>query len=392
VPYPPRHGGAFNYTADLIDHLAELTELNVLCYDDPPDAARPRPGLFWTKLPRRRAPRWKSAVSSQPNIAEQFRQPAFIEAMLQLADAADAVILDHLAMAWCAAVLAHHFAARKGRRRRPPLLFIPHDHHKSVRHQAARQVRNPLMRALVTWDAIKATRLEHQAVELCDGVVVLTDADADQFRVEHPKTRYLTVQPGYNGRVVAQRSIDAAVPERICVLGGRGSFHKQIVLRQCLDALQRQGAPAPYVDVVGHIEDDLRSALQARYPSLNFLGFVDDIEDYLATVRLGVLPDAVGGGFKLRALTYAFNRVPMLAVKGALAGSGFTAGENYIETAQLDDLVNAARAVVGNFAELNRIQDNAFRYCESRFDWRRRAADLHTFAIGLRAEMPAPAC
>ncbi len=188
---------------------------------------------------------------------------------------------------------------------------------------------------MVTWDAIKATSLEDQAVDLCDAVVVLTDVDAGLFCADHPRTPCVVVQPGYCGPVVARRWIDETVPERICVLGGRGSFQKKVVLQQFLDALRRQGTPARHVDVVGYIGEDLRAELQACHPDLRFLGFVDDIKDYLATVRIGVLPDAVGGGFKLRALTYAFNRVPMLAVKGALAGCGFTPDENYVDHPEL---------------------------------------------------------
>ncbi len=386
VPYPPRHGGNFIYSSHLIDHLAEFTPVSVLCYEDPLDDLPSRPGVSWTRLPRRAPPRWTTVLSTtRPSVAEQFRQPAFAEAMLRLAENADAVIVDHLGVAWCTEILRRHFANRSPGDR-PLLLFIPHDHNKSVRPKTARQIRNPLMRAVVTWDAAKATRLEKEAVELSDGVIVLTDVDADLFRIDHPKTPYVTVPPGYDGRVVARRCIDATVPERICVLGGRGPFVKQIVLQQCLDALQRQGAPAEHVDVVGHMEDDQRAKLQARYPGLNFLGFVEDIDAYLATVRIGILPDAVGGGFKLRALTYAFNRVPMLAVKGALAGTGLRPGETYIETDALDGLVTSARALVGNFAELNRIQENAFRYCENRFDWRRCAGDLNDFIIRLRAD------
>ncbi len=390
VPYPPRHGGDFTYSSHLIDHLAEFTPVHVLCYEDPLDNLPSRPGVSWTRVPRRSMPRWRTVLSTdRPSVAQRFRQPAFSEAMLRLAEDADTIIVDHLGIAWCTEVLRRHFADRKAGER-PSLLFIPLDHNKTVRPRTARQVRNPLMRALFIWDAAKAARLERQAVELSDGVVVLTDADADLFRIDHPTTRYVTIPPGYDGRVVERRTIDESVAERICVLGGRGAFVKQIVLQQCLDALQRQGAPAQHVDVVGHMEDDQREKLQARYPGLNFLGFVDDIEAYLATVRIGILPDAVGGGFKLRALTYAFNRVPMLAVKGALAGTGLRPGEAYIETDGLDGLVTAARTLVGNFAELNRIQEHAFRYCEDRFDWRRCAADLFTFTTNLRAEVRVP--
>ena len=118
-------------------------------------------------------------------------------------------------MAWCAELLS-----RRRTGRRPALIFIPIDHNKSLRSFVATQVRHPLMRGLVAWDAFKAGRLEDCAIKLVDGVVVLTNRDKALFMADHPDAEYLLVQPGYTGGIVPTRRIDATVPERICVLGG----------------------------------------------------------------------------------------------------------------------------------------------------------------------------
>lgn len=384
VPYPPRYGGDVTYTAHLLENLADIVPVDVLCYREPATSAPARPGLTWHLLPWAAQPRWRSLVASHPNVAAQYRRPAFIEQMLALAERADAVVLDHLGMAWCAAVLDAHFASRPGTHR-PVTIFIPHDHHKSVRNQAAGQVSNPLMRQLVSLDAWKATRLEHQAMQLVDGVVVLTGRDQKLFEEDHPRAKYLVLTPGYEGEVVAQRTIDASVAERICVLGGRGSFHKQLVLRQCLAALQANRPPVEHIDVVGAMQATLQAELEARYPGLTFRGYVDDIATYLRDVRIGVMPDAIGGGFKLRALTYMFNRVPIVAVQGALEGMGFTPGVHYLEAPDMDALVTLAGQVIGDFALLNRIAAAAFDFCHERFDWKDRAAALRAFADDLAA-------
>jgi glycosyltransferase involved in cell wall biosynthesis len=388
VPYPPRYGGDVTYTARLLEHLSDVTDVTVLCYREHAAAFPQRPGLTWKVLPWAAQPRWRSVIARHPNVAEQYRRGAFIEAMTALAERADTVVLDHLGMAWCAALLDAHFAARPGLRR-PAMLFIPHDHHKSVRRHAASQVRNPLMRQLVSWDAWKAMRLEEEAMNLADGVIVLTERDRDVFRQDHPDARYLVLTPGYDGGVVSHRSIDAAIPERICVLGGRGSFHKQLVLRQCLTALQAQQPAAAHIDIVGFIEPALKAQLEASYPSLTFRGYVEDVEAYLAGVRLGLMPDAIGGGFKLRALTYVFNRVPILAVRGALDGMGFVAGEHYIEAPNLDAAVTMARHAITDFPLLNRISENAMQLCLGRFDWHDRAVALNRFAEAF-ARRPGP--
>jgi glycosyltransferase involved in cell wall biosynthesis len=379
VPYPPRYGGDMTYSARLIEHLATHATVDVLCYREHPDAFPQFSNLTWNLLPWQAKPRWRSVIANLPNVAAQYRRDVYIARMLELAGKADAIIIDHLGMGWCAEVLSRHRAALANGRR-PVLIFIPIDHNKSLRSFVATQLRNPVMRLLVGWDAFKAARLEDRTIKLVDGVVVLTERDKGLFQADHPDANYLLVQPGYTGGIVPSRRIDASVPERICVLGGRGTFHKQIVLQQCLDALRRRGAPAHYVDVVGNIDDSLRDELQTRYPGLTFRGYIDDVDAYLATVRLGIVPDAVGGGFKLRALTYAFNRVPMVAVQGALAGMGFTPGVNYVEGADLDSMVDAARSLVKDFDQLNRIQEAAFQHCQGRFDWNQRAGDLHAFA------------
>jgi glycosyltransferase involved in cell wall biosynthesis len=379
APYPPRYGGDVTYSARLMENLASCAPVEVLCYSDYPTENPRTPRLNWNLVAWRPQPRWRSVIAGLPNVAAQYRRDAYTERMLELAGEADAVIIDHLGMGWCAEALRRAHAGRSGGAR-PPLIFIPIDHNKSLRTFVATQVRNPAMRALVAWDAFKASRLEDRTVELSDGVVVLTERDGGLFRADHPSKQYLLVQPGYAGGVVPARCINADTPERICVLGGRGTFHKQIVLQQCLEALGRQGAPATHLDVVGDISGSLRTELQARYPGLTFRGYIEDVDSYLATVRLGILPDAVGGGFKLRALTYAFNRVPMVAVAGALAGMGFTPGENYVEAPDLDSMVNEARAMVTDFDRLNRIQEAAFQHCQGQFDWGQRAAALHAFA------------
>lgn len=387
-PYPPKIGGNFTYSARLLEYLADQARVDVLCYDEH-DGPVPVANLTWTKLPWSRQPKWRSVISALPNVAEQYRREIYASRMLEMAAEADAVIIDHLAMAWCAELLRADRTRRKSAR--PAIFFIPHDHHKSVRRQAARNVRNPLMRAVVTLDAAKAARLEARAVNASDCIIVLTERDADQFRVDHPGVRFLIVPPGYNEGVVTERRIDATVAERITVLGGRGSFHKQLVLQQCLDALQREGAPARHVDIVGHIDPGMQAELQARYPGLTFLGYVEDLPAYLGTVRIGLMPDAIGGGFKLRALTFAFSRVPIVAVRGAMDGTGFVPREMYAEADDLPGMVAASRRLVGDFAELNRLQENAFRFCKDAFDWRQRAADLKACAAGLLADCRAPA-
>ena len=106
VPYPPRYGGDVTYTARLLEHLADIVPVTVLCYREHPGQAPEHPGLTWHLLPWTAQPRWRSVIANNPNVAAQYHRQAFIDQMITLAESADAVVLDHLGMAWCAELLA----------------------------------------------------------------------------------------------------------------------------------------------------------------------------------------------------------------------------------------------------------------------------------------------
>ena len=233
------------------------------------------------------------------------------------------------------------------------------------------------MRLTLAWDGWKAGRIETRAYLLASGYTAITGADLAAFQARAPHTPGLLVMPGYTGPRVETRTIDASTPRRICVVGGRRSHHKRLVLNQTLAALQRAGLEkSAIIDIVGGDPDP---ELAARYPGFNFLGFVDDMEAYMQTVRLGLIPDEIGGGFKMRALTHVFLRVPMFALDVAVAGMDLRPGLDYVEAKNLDQLAQIAHSSLDDLNLLNRIQNTAYERCQNSFSWNERGRALHKF-------------
>jgi hypothetical protein len=116
--------------------------------------------------------------------------------------------------------------------------------------------------------------------------------------------------------------------------------------------------------------------LARRFPSVRFSGFVDDLDTHLQGVRLGVVPDTVGRGVKVRLASYVFSRVPMAGVVGAIDGLPLMPGRDFVEAADLESLVTLCIGLVQDVDRLNTLQNNAFRVCDGRFDWRTRGADI----------------
>ena len=118
------------------------------------------------------------------------------------------------------------------------------------------------------------------------------------------------------------RVIDAATPRRVAIVG---SFHwvmKQENLRRFVQAADAVFAQNDIqLDVIGGVPDRLREELAANARATRFHGFVDDPADHLAQARMAVVPEVIGGGFKLKFLDYLFTRVPIATLADVLTSA-----------------------------------------------------------------------
>lgn len=386
APYPPLVAGDVTYTRNIIEHMAEIAKVDVLACETDGVTPRAVANVAWhlVKVPPRS--KLNSLLSPLPNVSNRHHSPVYTRAMLELAPKADAIFVDHLAMAWCVPLLRKNLPENG-----PPVIFININHEASLKRELALGIANPLMRTASLWDAMKAAKLERAANLAADGFTAITTSDLERFRREVPGKPGILFMPGYKGPKTAARTITAETPRRICILGGRGPFHKQLVLRQTLDALAARGFGSSFaIDIVGGGMEFNKAAMAERYPHFNFLGYIEDLEAYFATVRLGLIPDQFGGGFKVRALTHVFQRLPMLAVKQAFAGMTLVPDEDFIAADNLGMALDLLPGAVNDLDRLNAVQNAAFAHCADRFDWRERVRDVDGFARDLRTKKGLP--
>jgi hypothetical protein len=99
-----------------------------------------------------------------------------------------------------------------------------------------------------------------------------------------------------------------------------------------------------------------------------FHGFVDNLGEFLAARRMGLVVEQTGGGFKLKTLDYIFNRVPIAPIRGSIAGLPMTAGLHYLSFESMRELVQGVVAVIDDIERLNFMQQAAYEKCDSGFD------------------------
>jgi glycosyltransferase involved in cell wall biosynthesis len=281
----------------------------------------------------------------------------------------DAIIVDHLGMGWVwSAVKAY-----QRRNARVVSIFIAHQCEGEVRRGMARNFRGNIFRKIgLRIDAAKAARLEKKLVRQSSLISAITIED---FRSLGSLNKTVLLTPGYAGQRVACSEINDATPRRALILGSTIWLAKQMNLIEfttAADELFYQHQIELWV--VGNVADHLQAKNNLR--ATRFLGFVDDLEPIFSSVRIGIVAERTGGGFKLKTLDYIFNRVPIAAIRGGIAGLPLTPGLDYLAFGSMRELAQGVAVAIDDIEQLNSLQWAAYKKCESAFDWSDRGRIL----------------
>jgi glycosyltransferase involved in cell wall biosynthesis len=372
----PEHDGQRIYSGRLIDAVAAAgAEIDVLCFASEGSSRQPgvREGqICWWPVPAGSKGYWTSILSSLPNVASRCNPPQKRQ-MLRLLLARkgwDTIVLDGLYAGWALPLLEEILADAK----RPRLVYIAHNHEESMRAGIARLHRgSPLVKLLLHHDAAKVRRVERRMVDRSDVVTAITPEDAERFLSRRPDRRVVVLSPGYGGPRIEKRVIGSDTPRRLLLVGSFGWLAKRLNLEGFLAVADPLLAEAgAQLQVVGDGDPAFLQGLRQRLRATDVVGRVDSVQPYLADARLAVVPEERGGGFKLKILDYVFNRLPVVALDGSVAGTPLSAPESLLTFSTVEDLVRGGITALDDLPLLNRLQEKAYAACANRFDWHHR--------------------
>jgi glycosyltransferase involved in cell wall biosynthesis len=318
-------------------------------------------------------PPWQSLRSLLPNQSFACSPPA-VRSRVELAFARgdwDVVVIDGLQAAWVTPLLER----RPGSAR---ILYLAHNHESSMRQAVADATPWTDPRKLVLeLEARKTRRLERRTATIADVISSITDDDRSRFEHDAPTATHVVVSPGWAGTTPERSTPASERPRRVGILGSFEWHVKQESLRRFLRAADPVFDAAHLeLCVAGKIPDEFRAELEPALRSTRLVGWVDDAEEFLGQCRIGVVSESLGGGFKLKALDYVFNSVPLACLTHNLAGLPLVGGESAITA---DDEAQLARAIVDAVDDgdlLDRCAAAALERCTERFSWANAARRL----------------
>jgi glycosyltransferase involved in cell wall biosynthesis len=364
--------GELIYTQGLLQSLSRTPgiDLHVLAHSAEHPNPAARDGIRW-HLPGPTPPkRALGVISRLPGDADRLGNPMMRAELRSLLVTTpwDWIVIDQAACGWALDEIPAGFHGR--------IAYIAHNHEATVRAEVASDQSGSLpLRMALRRDAAKYARLERAIVERADLVTAITPRDQAAFLREFPGKQSVVLPPGYDGHIPAgdTRPIDPDTPRRVVLAGTFLWIAKRRNLEHFLAA-----AADPFrlakIDflVVGKADPAYFERLAGEYPWARFHANVPSMDPWLEYARIGLIPEALGGGFKLKALDYIFRGLPLASVEDALSGLPLVPGADAITATNPAALANAVARCINEDAFLNLAARSALAKCRHAFDWEGR--------------------
>lgn len=389
IPYP-LDAGAKVYSAKLAESLGtagmEVRFVGLGKLDTIPGSSKM---VHWVAVPGERRNEIAALISTLPNAAAVDATPAYRSLLEeQLRESWDYIVFDGYGTGW-ALERCQAYCRQRGPGR-PTLVHVSHNHEANIWRSMAAEASGSWLRRLALWQNYrKVQALERRVVESVDLLTTITDEDGRSLGHGLPKSKLITLTPGYEpgyeprreqgyeGQSVGERRIDIATPRRVIIIGSFRWVIKQDNLARFVELADTVFQRADIeLHVVGDVPEELLARLRKSSKATHFHGFVQDVEPLMAGARIAVVPEAIGGGFKLKFLDYFFGRVPVATLRQAVAGLPPELRRQTLAVDSLQELIDTIVAHIDEFDLLNRLQQEAFAQSRALFTWKDRGDAL----------------
>jgi glycosyltransferase involved in cell wall biosynthesis len=229
----------------------------------------------------------------------------------------------------------------------------------------------------LTLDAVKAAGLERRLIAEADLITAIAEQDRARYLRDTPDKPVVTLVPGYEPSSTPPRPITQATPRRVILSGALDWIAKKRNFRRFLAAAEQPFRDAAIeLLVVGRIDPVFEREILAESRVCRFTGEVADIRPYMAEGRIGVMPDEVGGGFKLKLLDYVFGGLPIATIRGQFTALPLDLDRDAIARDGVAELVGAMVEAIDDIPRLEGMRRRALAACEGHFDWDERGRRL----------------
>jgi glycosyltransferase involved in cell wall biosynthesis len=284
----------------------------------------------------------------------------------------DVVHADYLPSTWYAMALRRALGSQG-----LPVLYRAHNvEHRILSHLAADPARPTFERVYRRLLARQTERFEMEVARKVSAVCTLSEPDADWFRDVAPSTPVQSIPPGVE--LPAHVNRESSIPLRIGMLGslewmpnveGLLWFVHHVLPNILLKV------PQATVHIAG--KSPVQAVLDLHDGKHVFIhGPVADASEFLATLRVGIVPVLSGSGVRIKILEGLANRLPLVSTSLGAEGLEVRNEEHLLIADEPEPFADACIRMLSDVESAQATADRGRDLVERRYSWRQSKEQL----------------
>lgn len=273
--------------------------------------------------------------SKYPAMVSNRKTPQMIGKVRELLNTKeyDAVVINMFRLAYLIEYIKD-FSLKK--------VFISHNVESQLSHSAYKYQKNPVKKLAYYLDYIKTKIYERRLLPQYDAITTICDVDKVMFESLFSKLKIEVLPPIVDLNYSPTSEIETENRFIIC-----GAFHwepKYLNLKMLLSASTINEFKKHNMElmIVGRANKKDVDYVNANYPGIVMTGPVESVEPYYEKARIAIVPELVGGGFKLKIAEAVKYGKPIVAIKGSVTDTEMKPGIHYEEADTFSDLIMKA--------------------------------------------------
>lgn len=291
-------------------------------------------------------------LSLYPAMIANRKTPQMISTVQKLLkeEHFDAIVVNHPRLEY----LIEYIKDFKGRK-----LFISHNVEHKVSQSTYKYSKNIGIKIAYYFDYIKTRYWEKRFLRQYDAVSAICDVDCSVFQKFLQKKDVFLLPPIVECNTIPNNWHPSAT-NKLIVCGSFTWTPKTINLQKLLNTpsifeIAKNGCELMIIGRAPKAEIEKGNTIKGVFVS----GEVDSVTPYYSKATVALIPELVGGGFKLKIAEAVQHNLPIVAIKGAVTDLEMKNGVHYIEVNTFDDLLLVGLKLMKDMSKREELVRNA---------------------------------
>ena len=318
--------------------------------------------INFTLIPFKKASKLKMIFSLAPGMIVNRKRKSFLDLLeINLKEHKyDCIFVNHFKMVFSLEIILKA-------KLRSKLIHVSHNAEYLLSLNNAKNSNSFLDKIIYWQDSLKTKFYENKWLNYFDIITTISEKDSDYYDDNFKNPSTCLIRPVFeidNSISKSKKSINELIIVGSFIWGPKIENLLAFLNSKKFNALHANGIK---LTIVGNADSSLVNKINSNYKGVFMTGKVESVKPYYDKSKIAIVPELLGGGFKLKVAEAALNKTAIFSVAGAITKSNFTAGKHFIEAKNFDKLIEEVIKYQQKESKIDSMIDETFKIAKNDF-------------------------